>query len=914
MYLIAILLFLLQPFLAFSAQESQVLQGKLKNGMSYYVKENHQPKGKAFLQLVVKVGSVNEQEHERGIAHFLEHLNFRGSKHFADGELDQIMQSLGGADRNAMTGFQTTTYYIDLPIEKEGSFDQGLLILHDFAGFASLNDEAIAKERHVVLDEMNQDFANPDKRRFKALLAANFPNSHLVNRFPIGTKQVISTVTPETLRTFYKKWYRPDRMAVMVVGDFDGKEVEKKVQKLFGEIMNPPGQPTEPDLGLTYPKQNQQSLFFDPELENSGVELIFSSPSPNTSRLSLMEKRKTDVLKRIVFPLLGNRLDQAKEEGEFYEFNLENGHLRGVDQLFVEANFFEKDAEKGMTALFGEIERIKSLGFTSDELNDYKREKIVQLKGDLENLDKLSHEYQIREFENHFFYNDALLSNEKDIQLTIQVIDSLTLDDLNKSARNLLNKPVVALFGTSSESLKKKIESENLFAYGKRNGPFTQFSTKKVEVNLEVDAPAGMIQKVTMDPATGITQWVLSNGIKVLLKQTDLEKGKVYLSAVAKGGLAQFPEQEFASASFAEWGLDGLKGLSSYEKKLFLEDKGITINGDISLGSRTVDYTAQSDQLQTAFQLVHQLFTNPQFDQKAWDKELHLREEMQMKEQKKPAAKFSRFVKQLTTANHYAFRKTDLKQIDQEDAKKAFYTLFGHPADFTFVVVGDFETTTVETFVKKYIASLHRGEKQAASTSSLPVPSLTENVEKEFLQGQQDQVSCVLYFPVDVESVFQKHQTLVPANAVVQILKNKLWQVLRAEHGKTYGVDVKLLRPFSPDLSFAQLQVEFSCQPEDRQLMTDLAIKEVEKVKNGDFSSEEIDHVKASYSDYVKGSSLSNPYWLATLKFTEMFDISPKVALDQSRGEKLLTNDGIMETASTLFSYPNHAIFYHMAE
>ncbi len=916
MHLFLFLLLFIQAVFADASLEKPVLQGTLENGMAYYVKENKNPKGKAFLQLVVKVGSIHEEDHEQGIAHFLEHLNFRGSEHLPEGEQDRYLDSLGCYDRNAMTGFQNTTYHLELPIEEKGSLDMGLLIMRDFAGFATLADGAIAKERHVVLDEMHQGFSSTERRRFRQLLIANFPESHLVKRFPIGTEEVISKVTPETLRTFYKKWYRPDRMAILVVGDFDGREVVSRIQKLFGPIVNPKQKPVEPDLGLVFPVEDRQVIYFDPELDQTGVELIFASPAKDMASASAHQRIKEEMLRKCLVNLFSSRLDAAREEGYFYDFSLNPEFLQSVDHLFVEVNFFERGAKEGVSSLFREIERVKALGFSPSELEEWKEIKKIGLERELANVDKLDHQSSIDGFVKHFYHKEkSLLTEGERYKLALEVIDSITLEELNASiSDSLLAKPCVALFSTSSKELKEEFEAKSIFTFRKSQEDLLPFNSKKVELIIEPSFPAGFIQASKTDTFTGVTEWTLSNGIKVLLKKTDLDRDRVYVSTIAKGGIAQFSPEEFPSAGFADWGLEGLKGLSSYEKKLFLEDRGVKVKDDIAFGSRSIDYEVGSRNIETVFQVIHSVFTDPRFEQKSWDKEVCLLEDLQKQGQKKPAAQFARFVKKITTGDHFTFQKTDLSKVNQEMAKKAFHTLFGQPRDFTFIVVGDFDHQVVADFVKKYIASLPTGEKGLEKPLFLPSQALNEKIEEEFVLGRQSQALCSLNFSVDVESIFKRHQSMVVSDGVVKLLRQRLWNVLRAEHGKTYGANVKLATPFSPDLSFAQLQIEFTCLPEDRQFMVELAIQEIEKLKTTEPTAEEIATLKTSYVQNLKEDKLFNRHWLGSLKFAEFFGVDTAKVFDETKGERLLTANKLQETAMTLFSHPNYSVLYHLPE
>jgi len=909
------LFFFLSLFLQVLLQgEAPVLHGTLKNGMTYYVKENNHPAGKAFMQLVVKVGSVYEEDHEQGIAHFLEHLNFRGSENFKDGELDRYLDAIGASTRNAMTDFDTTIYYIGIPLDKEGVFDTSLMFIRDFAGFASLNAEPIGKERHVVLNEMHQSFASPGRKLFKKQILQEFPGSLFVTRSPIGTEEIISNVTPETLRTFYKKWYRPDRMAVIVVGDFDGYEVEKKVQKLFGAIVNPKEKVTEPDLKIFLPTKDQQEVYFDTMLDRTGAVLNFPIVYADPSSIPDKERVKMRLAERVIVQLISDRLQAKQEEGVYPHISVGIENLPSILQGFISVDLFEDQLEEGLQAVFYELQRIKAHGFTEGELQAWKKKE--QAKKELEpGVVHRGHQALVQDFQDHFLNKEGYLLEEKRELFEQETFNTLTVKDLNKAFKE---SPFVApksLFvHTSSEEVKEKLQEKDLLALAKFD-EITPYVYQTIDPQLEDERLSpGFIAASKRDEKSGITEWTLSNGVKVLLKKTDFEHKQIYLSAIAKGGLAQFSEEILPSAHFADWGFDGFKGLSSSETKKLLANKRIRSDVELEGGYRAINYSVGENNLQTAFQAIHYSFADPNFDPKSWARRLVIAKEIERQIAKKPGAQFDQVVKKVTSNDHFYFKNLDVKELDPEKAKMAFKALFGNPADFTLLIVGDFDEENIANLVKTYIGSLKGSKKQAYVPSFSPEPLSNETIELDFVRGNQTFANNEVLFSIDLESIMNSHKSWTSSYSIVHLLQDRLWKVLREEHGKTYGVHVKLLTPFSPSLAFSQLQIDFTCKPEDRKFMVDLVLQEIEKLKNTFPTEEELAVVKASYEEGLKQGQATNDFWIKRLKFSQLYDVDQSFAFDLEKNGSLLNSVTMKKTAMSMFADSNYAVFYHLPE
>ena len=586
-----------------------------------------------------------------------------------------------------------------------------------------------------MLDEMHRGFSSSDIRWFKGYIECNFPDSLFAKRLPIGTEEIISNVSAETLKAFYKKWYRPDRMALIAIGDFDGNELVGKIEKIFGEIVNPAEKVTQPEDGLVIPEPGLQMFHFDPELEGTTLLLLFSARKEDLSHLSLKQKIKTEALVDCVNELIASRLEAKEEEGLFHAIELETGSLGTMEQLFLTAGLFENRFEDAIKAIFKELDRLMMYGFTENELQRWKNETKINLAQVIANIDKLDHAFYADSFFDHFMLKGELITLSEAYPLLIDCFDEMTLEDLNESlSHSLLAKGCTALLSTPWIEVQEAMEGGDIFSFTSESDFLEPFSDRHIEFSVEPKGSPGTIVDEKTDEITGVIEWILSNGIKVFLKKTDLDHDQVYLSAVAKGGLVQFSEEDFPSAPFAFWGLDGVKELSGYEAGLLFKSQGIGFSMGLNSHSRSLDYSADKNGLETVFQVLHTLFTEPRFDSKSWERIYASVEESLKQSENDPAYQFQRFVSGVISGDHYTSKKMDLKNVNPEKAKEAFQVLFGNPADFNILIVGDFDREHIATLTKKYIASLPVNERQVERRPFLPIQPLSEKIQKYFVR------------------------------------------------------------------------------------------------------------------------------------------------------------------------------------
>lgn len=901
--------------------DDQLIHGKLDNGFTYYIKENSYPKQKALLRLLVKVGSIHEEEDEKGVAHFLEHLMFRGSRHFKDGEVIKYLESIGcwaGADTNAYTSFDSTIYQLDIPLDKPHSLKTALTILSDIAAEASLDEKSIQLERNVVLDELQRDLSSPHSKLSNTIFQSFLPDSLYADHFPIGLQKVVQTISPERIRDFYKRWYRPDRMALVAIGDFDGEKIREAIQDIFGKIACPSEPIKELRSGFDEEKRKRAVIHYDPELTSTEIALF--SFCPTIQHGDLTEKQiRQDFLSHAITLMFQNRLSKLAHEGDhFLATDVGGGSFIGdIDYFYIEAELFEDRYQEALKSLNEEIRRVVELGFTPSECEKVKKQWKSLFKRRSSNADKIEHESYLSNYVDHFINNRPLLSNEWLSVLAINFIEELDLEEINHHlSDSYLANPFMILLATPSKEIYSSFSAGELATFLDEEIAIFEEREETLLSSFEYlpQFPTGELLSVQIDDLT--TQLTLSNGIHLTLKSSDLEKNRCHIFAQAKGGLASFTKEELPSAKLAlDYALlSGLGGLTYSELTDFLESQGINVYISFNSGIRTLHLSASQDQVHTLFELLHAFFAEPQFERAEWDRLIAKKRESSKQFRSDPDHLFQRFVKAKNSDHYFYFQTSSLKDSDEELARKIFDQAFGNVSDFTFFVVGDFDFDEIRELSSDYLASLP--VKDESLFPSLEIPELfpQEMLYEDFCKGHKTYTTNVITFPYNHNSYKEHCGNSYNLLATTKLLEQHLHEILRQQLGNTYGVSVATLNPFYPDYAHSQIQIEFTCQIEHRKMMIDLVLREIENMQHTLPQEEEVATIQTLFLKSIKEDALHNAFWINALHAAHFTNSPLHSVIDYESAIGILSPEGIRDTAQLLFSSPYYTVLGHLPE
>ena len=850
----------------------------LPNGLRYYIRANRQPRARAELRLVVNAGSVLEDDDQRGLAHFVEHMSFNGTLHFPRQDLGSFMQSLGmrfGAHVNAHTGFDETVYALQIPTGNAAVIDRALLILEDWARGVSFDPVEIDKERGVILEEWRLGLG-ADERIQNAQFPVLLKGSRYAERLPIGRPDIIQNASHDRLRQFYADWYRPDLMAVVAVGDFDPSMIEAQIRSHFSSI--PEASSPKPRPAYAVPDQpgTLYSVITDPEATNTRIGV--STKMPARPMATIGEYRQ-HMVERLFSDMLSSRLDEIAQapNAPFLRARTGRGLLvRTEETTTLDALVAKGGVDRGLAALFTEVDRVARFGFTATELDREKLNLQRGLQRAANEKDKSPSGPLADEFVRNFIQGEPIPGIVYEFGLNQRFLPEITLAEVNSLAKDWMpnRNRVVAI--TAPESDRPSLPSEAALAAvidGADGAALTAYvDTVSTQPLLARLPSAGTIATTSTIEALGITEWRLSNGVRVVLKPTMFQQDEILFQAVSPGGTSLASDRDFvpaatAAAVIAQGGLGGLR-LVDLEKVL----AGTTafVGADIGETEERLAGGATRADLETMFQLVYLTFTAPRADPIAFRV---LSDQLKVRLANRAAVPDTVFGEALDAAvsqNHLRAQPLTSARLNQLnlDTSLAFYKdRFADASDFTFVFVGSFDLATLRPLVERYLASLpalYRNE--TAKDVGMDAPAGV--VEMEVRSGIEPRSRVSIVF----SGGFQNDEThRVIARAMAESLAGNLQRTLREDLGGTYGVSVQPTFTKRPTEEY-RLTINFASDPARTESLVRAAFRVIEQFKTNGPSAGQVRDARAALMRDFETNSQQNAYLLNGIVFKYAYD------------------------------------------
>lgn len=831
-------------------EDTQLLHGQLSNGMTYFVKSNPFDAKKASIRLAVKIGSIHENESERGLAHFVEHMVFRGSEHFKDGEVIKFLESIGaafGAHTNAYTGFDETVYMLDIPLTDPANLDTGFQILSDFAMKACFNANELEIEKRVVLDEMRQRESASMGRLINTLCENVLQHTPYRNRLPIGLESVIKECKSETMRAFYTRWYRPENMAIIVVGDFESDRALEQLRTYF-EPLNAKDTKTEFDLPIIENHPRDIASINNPD--NFGSLMFFSSWVDNEDR-STLNGYKLSLIDRLVTAMVNRRFSilAEKENAPFINASMMfQNFIKPKRNLLIQATCWDKRPEQAPIGVMTELQKIKQHSFDAMELELAKNIYLAKLEQIHKNAQNQQNEMLAFGYIAAFKTGALCMSLEGAAQCEKLMLDSISLEQVNLRKDLLLNLENTSVVYFPSEKAAQFHEKDIALAIdGVLSTEFTKEEQLNNSWNLDVDNQAGMIASSHNYSNTGVEQMLLSNGMKVVVYPTDIKKHRVQLFLRADGGIDHADETLLPSAkvSFDYLMRSGLFGLSATQLADVLAGKNIKFF-HYGAFDRLVQGSASNEELFHLLKLIHGVFTARNSSATAWKQTVEENDQRMLLKETNSEIQFYDLQNRHNFLDHYAFRKNESKDLDQHLAEKYLDKAFSNPEDFTLFIVGDFDKNALIEGLVKYIASIPKqGTFLPKAFSSFEFPQhITEAAITT--SSTKDEASVLLTFPIQRSSL--KEFTHFYHLALLEnLLMRRCLESLRMKEGETYGVHISSYFPFYPSSESGRLIVKFSCSQDKENFMKNLVLDELKKALSEPFSDQELDKAVEIY-------------------------------------------------------------------
>ncbi|HQS05629.1 MAG TPA: pitrilysin family protein, partial [Daejeonella sp.] len=596
--------------------------GKLPNGFTYYIRKNIEPKNRVQLYLANKIGSIMENDDQRGLAHFMEHMGFNGTKNFPKNDLVNYLQKAGvrfGADLNAYTSFDETVYQLPIPSDDPEVLKNGIQIMRDWAQDATLDPAEIDKERGVVLEEKRLGKGAQQRMQDK-YLPMLFNNSRYSDRLPIGTEEVLKNFSTETIKQFYKDWYRPDLQALIVVGDIDVDAMEQTIKAKFSDLKNPakPRQRTKYSISLL--NKNQFIAVTDKEFPVSVAQIMIKHPE---SKLITTTDYRNSILRSLFNSMIGTRFADMSKQADppFLQAGANiSGFLAGLDMYNVFVVAKPGEMERGFKAILTETERVQRFGFTQTELDRAKQSYLTNMESAFKEKDKTPSESLVNEYLRHFLEQEASPGIEYEYKMANSMTGGISLSDVNNLAKKYItdvNRDVIIMGPEKDkDNLPDEAKVESWISGTKQSNisPYVdQVSDKPL---LSDKLSGGKVISESKIPEIGLTEFKLSNGVKVVLKPTDFKNDEISFSAFSAGGSSLYSDADFQSALYATAIIrnGGLGEFNSVQLPKLLSGKKVSVSPYITERFEGISGSTSPKDIETALQLTYLYFTQPRKD------------------------------------------------------------------------------------------------------------------------------------------------------------------------------------------------------------------------------------------------------------------------------------------------------------
>jgi zinc protease len=892
--------------------DSTITKGTFDNGLTYYIKENKKPEKRALLWLVVNAGSVLEDEDQQGLAHFVEHMAFNGTKNFGKNEIIDYMESIGmqfGPEVNAYTSFDETVYMLEVPTDSSEYIEKGFQILEDWAHQISFDPEEIEKERGVIIEEWRLG-RDAGTRMLDKQLPVIFKDSKYAERLPIGKKEIIENFDRPTLLRFYKDWYRPDLMAIIAVGDFDRNFIGNLIKQHFAEIPLIADPRKKSPVAVPDHDKTLFAIATDPEATRTTVELMYESDPLPQNRITDYRRM---LIERLYSRILNFRLYELLNQAEppfIVAYAGKTSIVRSKDIYELAAAVKENVVEKGISALLTEANRIRQNGVTQSELDRTKNELVRQYEQYYKERDKSNSEQFASEFQRNFLEGEPIPGISYEFRLAQEVIPGISIDEVNNIANTLMpNKNRVVLINAPEQARSVLPDEDQLTALLK------QIDEQKVEAYVDEVSEKPLISKMPEPskikkekkyPDTGIIEWRLSNGIRVILKPTDFKNDEIKFQGFSMGGTSLISDKDYYSA-WAASNIVSLSGigdfdLNSLNKKL--TGKVVSVFPYIDELSEGVIGDASPDDMETMFQLIYLYMTSPRKDSIAFKSYLT---RMKAYIENRSADPENAFYDTLmvTLAQHHPRRKplstAMLDQINFDATYDSYRERFADAEDFTFIFVGNFTPEKIKPFVTTYLGGLPV-TKRTETWKDIGIHYPKGIIEKEVIKGIEPKSEVSMNFTGDAEWTRENNYILQSLGSVLDI---KLREILREDKSGTYDVNVSSVLNQLPKQDY-KISITFGCDPSRVEELTNTVFQVIDSLKQFGPAEIYITKVKEAQLRSYETNMKENTFWLRALQNYYFNGQDPSLILKYPELVSTLTSERIQMAVNRYLKKDNY--------
>lgn len=869
--------------------DNTIRKGILPNGMTYYIRHNAQTKGVADFYIAQKVGSILEEKRQRGLAHFLEHMAFNGTKHFPGNTLQPGIvawcESVGikfGANLNAYTSVDQTVYNISAaPVTREGVIDSCLLILNDWSHELLLTDKEIDKERGVIEEEWRTRRSGMAMQRLsEQAMPVIYAGTKYSDCMPIGNIDIVRTFPYNDLRDYYSKWYRPDLQAIIVVGDINEDKIEEKIKKLFAKIPLPQN----PAHRIYYPIGNNEKMILytatDKEQPTVNFTLYMKRDVTPKQERNTIQNYADDYKTNILRMAINDRLEELSrtKNAPFISASVRSGNFflaSTKDAFELSGVLKEGKAIEAIQLLVGEVERARANGITIDELKRGKAEMLSYAENDYNDRSNRRNGEFVEQCVQNFLEETPIIEPEKELEIVRKLDKTVTIDDVNALAKTIITNQnqVVTMFGPDKNTFKmptnSSIENAILKAQKQHYTPYKTQNTLTERLITKLPKPGSIISERTYK--YGYTEFTLSNGLKVYVRPTNFEPDEVNLKLFSLGGKNIYPDSEMPNLTYLMAGatIGGVAQYNDLTLEKMLAGKTATVTPFIDNDTRGMAGTSNVKDTKTLLELVYLYFTQPRKDPQAFKNLMEQQQEFLTNAHVNPMLAYN------DTLHKVAYATNRMASMDKEQLKRVNYNrimhiykeLFANAANFKLILTGNININKLRPLLCQYIATLpSNNTKETIGTYE---PKLVDGKKTYIFHKKQTTPTAITTIVIKGKMEYNNRNELL-MDAIGQLLRIVYTEKVREDKGGTYSVQASGDLQHHPD-DEALLRIAFQTDPQKYNDLIPIVYKELEKMATEGPSQQDLDKVKAYELKVYNQVLRMNNYWEYVL-YTDLYN------------------------------------------
>ena len=895
--------------------DSAVRVGKLENGLTYYIRHNEYPKQRAEFHIAQAVGAILEEDHQNGLAHFLEHMAFNGTEHFAGKGIIEYFESIGvnfGGNINAYTSLDETVYRLsEVPTTREGIIDSALLVMHDWACGLLLLEEEIDNERGVIREEWRTGMG-ASRRMWKHSNMLKYPGSQYAKRDVIGDTAVINNFEYDALRDYYKKWYGPDNQAIIVVGDIDVDKIEEKIKALWADVPARQNRGERPLYSVDDNETPIVAIVKDKEAQNTRIELEFKKGKlPKEFRGTDAAYVQAGMLDMIC-DMFNNRLQELAVDP--------NASFTGAGSYYGET-VKEKDAftavyiaKQGQETqaykdLLTQLEKVRRYGFTTSELERVKKEWLSHYEKAYNERATVRNIGRAQECIRHYLDGAPMPGEEWEYQMVQQLLPMISVDMLNQIAQQLVTDAnlIISFQAPVEAVLPTEAEAVELLAAVKNEEIEAPVEEAIRENLVEVAPKAGKIKKTKTNPQLGTIEWTLSNGIRVVIKPTEFKQDEILFSAFSKGGNSLVATEDLIPAALATdvISLSGIADMSMTDLQKALTGKNVSYSPSINANTESMEGASTIKDLETLLQLNYLYFTAPRRDEEAYAMLMSVLESQLANRDKNPKVAFSDSIQMMGSNNSprtIIFNKEALKKANLDKSLEVYRARFANPADFVFTFVGNVnpEDAAFQAMVCTWLGGMKTTKKmEKVRDNGVRVP---EGINKNYFTRKMETKTAsnrIQYTSYDIPYTLANELNM---EMIGRILSTRYLESIREREGGSYGVGCAGGLNVYP-VPTAYLLMQFDTDPEKQTKLMSIIHEEVNTIIENGPLAKDLNKEKESMLKDFQEDLEKNSYWDTALYMYYMYGIN--YIVDYQAAVENITAETVQSTLKQLVASGN---------